>query len=309
MDHSPCVMELKMSDPRPEKKAREKGQVRAFLGSRLLSFKGIEEGQDPPDVQVIQDGFPALNIEITEYHAEVGRVGIEKRWRQLAETIYDLIKQRPALKGVSADPIFLDHRIPSRIHHGEIACELLRCAEFVLDHGWLEIGNRKLSFQSWVSTGLCYPITPSWTVLPASEWPTLAKHVSAVTVSKIDFAGFLPSNNPQAQSAYSSPYAGAFLSLLEEKEDSIRRAIRTGKYAKSNSALLLLIVCNTRGDLSSEIFGDWQIKPSLDECGFDFQNSVFDEIWLMDEIGGGKSQRLHPWDDRIHAATSRKSGT
>jgi hypothetical protein len=291
-----------MSDPRPEKKRREWEQVHVFLHARGIRCFNLKDGCDPPDVRVIQDGSPALDIEVREYHAEADRVGVEKRWHQLRAVIDDLIKQRPTLKGVALLPIFQNHRIPSRRHHQEIGDELTRCAEFVVKQGRLDQGGRKLSFQDWVPAGTCLAMSPPWLHLPASEWPTLAKHVSAVTISRIAFSGYLPCNNPQAQTAYSSPYAGAFLTILEEKEDRVHAAIRKGTYSKAESALWLLVVCNTRGDLGSSIFGDWQLKSSVAECGFDFEKSVFEEIWLMDEINGGRSQRLHPWLDRVSPA-------
>jgi hypothetical protein len=85
--------------------------------------------------------------------------------------------------------------------------------------------------------------------------------------------------------------------LLEDKDERIREATRAGKYLKAESLLWLLIVSNTREDLSSWIFGDWQLKQPVDHSGFDFSNSPFDEVWLMDQAAGGRSHRIYPWDD------------
>jgi hypothetical protein len=287
-----------MSDLRLTKKEREKAQVRAFLVGRRMPFQSLEDGPDPPDVRVLRDGLPSLGVEVTEYHPDADRVGIQLRWSQLREILDELIRQSPALKGVHIGPIFQDNRIPSRSRHLAIAEELVRCAEHSVKQGWLGQGELKLSFQEWVPPTKCYPMTCAWFVFSAREWPTLARFVSVLNLFSIDFAGYLPTNNPQAQAAYCSPYGDAFLTLLEEKERSIRTAIAEAKYLKGESPLWLLIGCNTKGDLSSEIFGSEDLRRAVDESGFDFANSPFDEVWLMDDIGGGRSQRIYPWGDR-----------
>jgi hypothetical protein len=113
-----------MSDPKPSKRDREKGQVRAFLDGRGILFQRLEDGPDPPDVHVIRDGLPLLDIEVTEYHPEADHVGIEMRWNQLRGCLNELIRQRPVLRGVHVGPIFVDNKIPSARRHQAITEEL-----------------------------------------------------------------------------------------------------------------------------------------------------------------------------------------
>ncbi len=289
------IVEFKMSDPRPTKKGRERGQVRAFLNGLRMPFQTLEDGQDPPDVRVIRLGLPSLSIEVTEYHPQDDRVGREKRWKQLQDTLFGLIKKRPLLEGVYISPIFKDFKIPQQTYHGQLSEELVQCVEYARARGWVIQRWRKLAFQQYVEPGKVLPIPPDWIILPAKEWKLLAKYIDVVYLFQIPGGGFMPSNNPQAQTAYCSPYGAAFLSLLEEKEESVRTAIMKGKYSKGESLLWLLIVCNTIADLSSRIFGSEDLRHAVDESGFDFANSPFDEVWLMDESGGGRSQRIHPW--------------
>jgi hypothetical protein len=89
----------------------------------------------------------------------------------------------------------------------------------------------------------------------------------------------------------------AFRELLEKKKERIVQATRQGKYLKMESPLWLLIRCNTNRDLRSEIFGSEDLRYAVDESGFDFANSPFDEIWLMEGTSNGRSQRLYPWQD------------
>jgi hypothetical protein len=123
-------------------------------------------------------------------------------------------------------------------------------------------------------------------VFPSSKWPSLAEATSVLKLFRTEFDDFLPTNNPQAQAAWSSPYPAAFRKFLEQKTENIREATEQGKYAKVNGPLWLLVVCYTRRDLSSEIFGSEEIKYSVEESGFDFANSPFDEIWLMQDSRG-----------------------
>ena len=262
-----------------------------------MIFQSLEDGQDPPDVRVLRNGSPPLDIEVREYHPDVDRVGMEKRARQFLDILDGLVQQQALLKGVHFNVTFRKPGIPQHRHYAPISQEAIRCTEYAIHQGWIGQKTVKFSVQDFVksNTFLCLP--PSWIVLPAGDWPVLFRHVDALEVFQIQFDGYLPSSCYQAQTAYCSPYAAAFSALLNDKHGSVHEAIQAGRFSKASSPLWLLLVSNTAGDLSSEIFGDWQLKQSVADCGFDFENSLFDEVWLMSEAEGGRSQRLHPWAD------------
>jgi hypothetical protein len=273
---------------------REHKQVRAFLANLGIAYSRLSSGNDPPDVVVHRGNMPAIEIEVTEYHPEDDRVGIEKRWQQLRDLLYSAIKEHPQLKGVSITPVFRDPRLPQRRHHPAIAESLCACAEHLLHQGWAGPERLRVVFVDYVDPGFYRRMGPRQHVLPAREWPILARHVNVIYMQSISWNGYFPVNNPQAQTAWCSPYPAAFLDILERKESKIRSAIHTGRHSKGEGPLLLLIVSNVPGDLSSSVFGDEHLEEVIRESGFDFEGSVFDEIWLM-EAYSGESQCLFPW--------------
>jgi hypothetical protein len=284
-----------MSDPRITKAKREQNQVRAFLGGRGIAYVGLDRGTDPPDVIVHQDGKPPIEIEVIEYHPEDGRVGIEKRWRQLKKELDSQIKERPLLKGVSVNPIFHDAMIPKLPYHRTIAEELVRCAEYAFGRGWVGRELCKLLFRDNVESASYVKISHDWLDLPSKEWSVLAKHVNVLYLQHDPFDFHFPSNNFQTQTARRSPYAAAILAHLERKEEKVRKAVQDGRYSKGEGPLWLLIVSNTLGDLSSFAFGNDRLRQAIEESGFDFEGSLFDRVWLIDESGGG-TQCLFPWN-------------
>jgi hypothetical protein len=292
-----------VSDLEGAQAEREHKQVRAFLANLGIAYTTLTSGNDPPDVIVHRGNMPLIEIEVTEYHPEDDRVGIEKRWQQLRDLLYSTIKEHAQLKGASITPIFRDAKLPQRRHHPAIAESLLACAEHLLNQGWAGSERLRVVFGDCVDRGSYRQIGPRQLVLPAKEWPVLAKHVSVIYMQFISWNGYLPVNNPQAQTAWCSPYPAAFLEILERKESKIRSAIHTGKYSKGDGPLLLLIVSNVPGDLSSSIFGDEHLEQAIRESGFDFEGSVFDEIWLM-EAHSGQSQCLFPWAVRVGEGSS-----
>jgi hypothetical protein len=284
-----------VSDSRLAKIQREQDQVHAFLNGRGIAFDRLDEGPDPPDVIAHRDGLPPLGIEITEYHPEGDRVGMEDRARQFRGTFDDLIARLPSLKGIAVSVVFKDARIPSLRRHEDIANEILRCMLYLSRPARIEFSGIKLSFQDDSPR----PLGHHWSALPAQEWPVLAKYVSSLELNGFSHDYHLPCSCRQAQAAFSSPFAAAFSSLLEGKAERICKATQRERYKKSNSPLWLLIVSNRRNDLGSHIWGDPHLRTAIEESGFDFVESPFNEVWLMAEVLGGKSQRLYPWEDRV----------
>jgi hypothetical protein len=280
-----------VSDPNPNKTVREREQAKSFLLGRGMPFQSVDAGSDPPDVNVRRAGLPPLDIEITSYHPENDRVGMEKRANQFRALFDDLMRQSPKLKGVSIGMIFHDSRMPGDSRHSQIASEMIRCVEHAVDQGWVIDTNLNISFAENY-----FDIEDEWFVLPSADWPLLAQHVNVLQLSRFPWDGYLPTNNFYAQAAYSSPYPDAFLKLLTKKEESVRDAIQKRTYVRGHGPLWLLILSNIPGDLASHVYGDPWLRSAVDDSGFDFGNSVFDEVWLMDLAGGGRSRRLYPWE-------------
>jgi hypothetical protein len=283
-----------MSDLNSRQTQEEMDDVRSFLNGRLMGFSNLRRGSDPPDVIVDREGLPQLGIEHTTYHPEADRVGMERRAKEFKGVLDGLIVQSPKLKGVSVAVHFRDTAMPGDRRHTSIAIEMVRFIEHAVDQGWVIDQCRRFSVVHGCEELTCLG---DFFVLPAEGWSVLAKYVSVVYLFRIQWDGYLPSQNFYAQSGYCSPYPEAFLKVFSRKEQKVRKAIELGKYAKGCSPLYLLVVCNTRDDLTSEIYGSDGLQDAVEESGFDFANSVFDEIWLMDSRGGGRSQRLYPWQN------------
>jgi lambda repressor-like predicted transcriptional regulator len=282
-----------MSDPSPEKWQRDKQLTEAFLQPIGFAYSSLERGSDPPDVSVKLRDSLMLHVELTDYHPNWDRVGLEKRSRSFRQLLDQLICSRESLKGVFIRTVFKDERIPSERLHLQIGEEVIRVAESMVNQGWANEVGINVSF-----TNQDMPTSPhifsSWCLLAKEESPILFKSINTIHVSSFEFSGYLPCAEPFAQAAYCSPYPEAFLDLLTKKEQKMRNAELVGSYVPGLAPLWLLIVCNNRGDLSSEIFGSEWLQESVEECGFDFQGSAFNEFWLMRE-SGGVPQRLHPW--------------
>jgi hypothetical protein len=280
-----------MSDPNPLKTKEEVDQVRSFLHGRSIEFLDARRGSDPPDVIVDREGLPQLEIEVTKYHPEQGRVGMEKRAKQFGEVLDGLIRQSPRLRGVAVAVHFRDTRMPSTSQHVPIASEMIRFIEHCVDQGWVIENDRRFSVVAGCQALVC---VGDFFILPVARWPLLAKYVSVVYLSRMSVEVYLPSQNFYAQAGYCSPYPEAFLEIFTKKENKVREAIKLGRYAKQGGPLFLLVLCNIKNDLTSEIYGADGLQESVKESGFDFDNSLFDEIWLM-ELERGRSKRLYPW--------------
>ncbi len=287
-----------MSAPNPTNIQEELEQARMFLSARQMEFLDVAPGNNPPDVIVTRERMPPLEIEVTKYHPEEDRVGMELRASQIREALNGLIRQSPNLKGISVGVHYQDLRMPKARDHTSIASEIVRLIEYAVANGLVVEGNRKFCV---VPDPVLNRIS-NFFFLPAADWPLLAKHVSVVYLSRFPFDYYLPSNNTYAQSGYCSPFPEAFQSIFSAKEAKIRRAIKHKTYARCDSPLILLIPCNIRGDQRSYIYGSDLLRDSVEECGFDFASSHFDEIWLMDLCGGGRSQCLYPWESRSMVA-------
>lgn len=281
-----------VSDTNPEKTQRELDQVRAFLRLQRMDYEAIERGPDPPDVIVRRVGALPLGIEITAYHPDEDRMGLEKRSGQFRDVLYDMIRESPKLKSVLIQIFFHDGKAPRANRHSPVGAEMVRCVEYAVDQGWVGEAPRKISFvDGWYDTG------DHWIILPSAEWPLLAESVDLIQVSRMSWDGYFPSHDFSAQAAYSSPYPEAFYRLLAKKEAAIRDAIQSKKYVQGEGPLWLLILSNIQGDLASHIFAEAWLREAVEDSGFDFGHSVFEAVWLMDVQGDGRSQRLYPWEE------------
>jgi hypothetical protein len=139
----------KLQYPKTSQTIQEHDHVRAFLVNRGLAFSRLDRGSDPPDVIVHRINLPPLQIEVTEYHPERDRVGMEKRWRQLSSALERSIQERSRLKGFSLTPIFRDPLIPRRRQHQAIAEMLATCVEFIVNQGWVGHERCKVFFADY----------------------------------------------------------------------------------------------------------------------------------------------------------------
>jgi len=105
----------------------------------------------------------------------------------------------------------------------------------------------------------------------------------------------LPVTSYQAQAAWCSPCNEALRLVLDRKDGAIRTAIADGRIS-AIGPLWLLIVANNPNDISSFAFASAELKIAIDACGFDFEASVFQEVWMLDGCHSGRVQRLYPWE-------------
>jgi hypothetical protein len=282
-----------VSDPRAAKQERELNQVGEFLRRARVPYTCLERGGDPPDVVVHRNESSPLGIEVTEYHPQDGRVGVQTRWEQFREVLDPLLAARPLLAGVQISLTFHDHSVPKRSHHASLAREVVRCAEFVRQCGWEGTRHRSLYF---LDTGGQHfdRIGPDEWIFSAADWPELAAHVNQLELRYYGVLYPLPISNYPVEGAWCSPSADALRASLDRKEAAVRAAIDQGRYAPG-WPLWLLIVANNPNDISSFAFADEGLKEALDSSGFDFQASVFQEVWMSEGCGPKRVLRLHPW--------------
>jgi hypothetical protein len=301
--------ECEMDDLKQTKADREQSQVRVFLDGRGILFTGLEPGPDPPDVIVRFGDLQSLAMEVTEYHPQHDRVGVEARSRQFHDLVDRLVQKRPHLKGVNIDLSFRDLRIPRLSLHQPIAADVVRFVEHAARVGWIRRERTEFWFDDHLQHGSMDQIAHDILGISRCDWPFLSKHFSRISLWLFPYDGYFPSQNYQASVAWCSPDAEAFRTLFQRKESDLRSAIRHERFRKRGEPLWLLVVCNVPGDLSSFAFRDNGLEETIRMTGFDFKNSVFNEFWLTDEAAGGRSQRLHPWDDQIHNARDPASGS
>jgi hypothetical protein len=287
-----------VSDPRVAKQDLELNQVRAFLRGAGVPYTRLERGGDPPDVVVHRDGSPPFGIEVTEYHPQEGRVAVQTRWEQFRETIDPLVAAQPLLAGVQISLTFRDPLIPQRRHHAALAGEVVRCAVFLRQGGWEGPRPRSLYFLDMGRRRFDRIDTDDW-IFSAADWPELATHVSQLDLRHHPAIPYpLPISNYQAQAAWCSPSGDALRDALDRKEAAVRAAVDQGRYAPGEP-LWLLVVANNLNDISSFAFADERFKEALDDSGFDFQASVFQEVWMSEGCGPRRALQLHPWGGSV----------
>jgi hypothetical protein len=291
-----------MSDPRRAKRERETGQVRAFLEGIGMPFQSLGDGPDPPDIYVFRQGLPRLDIEIREYHPTSDRVKLQSQSREFLEILNGLIEKHPNLNGVSLLLLLQNALMPKRSEYRAIAQELVLCIETILRRGWISDLESELLFLDYILPG-AYEHEPRGTIdLSAKEWPLVDKHISQIDLSIRHVPFALQAKIYQTHVAWCSPSDDQFRAILKGKKERLEKAIQSGSYFRGESPLWLLIPTNTLNDLSSFVFNSARLKDAIDKCGFDFNTSPFDEVWLMDETGSGRSQRIHPWDTQTFGA-------
>ena len=176
---------------------------------------------------------------------------------------------------------------------------MIRFAEHVAQTIIPNRNEIKISFHDAVPSGMSYPITAGWDHLSAKDWPELAKHIAAITVEKFDGISWPTWWSPQVTASWSSPSGEDFCRILSEKDEKLRKEIQKNAIKKKGSPIWLLIVCETAYDASSHAYPteveDYEDPAKIiREAGYNFDNSAFDEIWLMSEFFGGRSLRLYP---------------
>jgi hypothetical protein len=292
-----------VSDNRPSKLALEQKQVEDFLRAAGIAHSRIERGGDPPDVLVYFDEGVPLGIEITEYHPEQGRAAAQKRWSQLLETLESLRADVASLHGVKINVTFRDPELPPHRYHTALAQELIRCVKDQAQAG-LEVGDyREICFVNWPLDRPLKKSSDGW-LYGAETWQLLSEHLTLVELKRWRWPILdpIPISNYQTQTGWCTPNSGALRSALEKKEADLRVAIQQGRY-RPVEPLWLLIIANNPNDISSFAHGSTRLREAVDDSGFPFAGSVFQEVWMSDAFGHQPPHRLYPREG--HESTSR----
>ena len=281
---------------------RPQAQIELGQGTALLDGIGmhptrIRNGPDPPDVVAEFDNFPAISIEITEYHPGNDRVGMELRWNQLRYSIDEVIKRRPHWKGMGITLYFQDPLIPQQHFHHRIVDDLIRCVDHIGRLGWVSGLRRRVLFRDEELKPPLPETMHEWGFLPSADWPAFSLHIKQIDLVQESYSYYLPVSAFEPQTAWCSPFAAAFRAIIKRKDALIERAIKTGKYSELSPNLWLLIITNSPKDMESHIFADPSLPYIAAECLEVFTSSYFDKIWLMDHSRPHRLQLLHPYAD------------
>jgi hypothetical protein len=282
---------------RASQKEAERRHVERFVAGFL---DGVSvEPSERPDFWLRRTGQPGIGLEVTEYHPaaqrapEVRRKEIESRWRQELWAELDRAgRARPSLHGLQVFLEFKNPRLPRRADQAGLAEELLRLVESLVPV-LSERREVKVSFVPRQKLANC-PLPPGfeWTFLPEEDWPRAAEHIDWLSVTHYGLPFWLPWHCPSVDAAFVGPEPDEFSRIMEGK------ARKAAGYSPGDSPLWLLVICDTVGDVQSNIYpsfqGDWErLLSAVRATGFDFGASPFQEVWLFSATTGGRA-RLHP---------------
>lgn len=284
---------------RETKSEREKRQAEGFL-TGLIDYDKLEQpSDDPPDIRLWRDDSVILHLEVTEYHADEEEVGRNSKWNdRLWPKIDDLRKQDPALKDISACVPFSAGKVP-RLSEEEnigLAEELVKLAGEVRK-GLKESDSLKVSFAARsVCTPVPVPGSP-WNQLPSEDWPISAKHISAVTFTRLAH-GWHRWTCPFADMGWTQKSRDKFRSIFTKKEAKVRKGLSVPTRFVPGVPTWLLIVSDVMNDQTSHLFPSSpedkdELFQLFNACNFDFANSPFSEVWLYADFDKRKL-RLHP---------------
>src|SRR5262249_50332455 len=233
-----------------------------------------------------------INVEVTEYHPENGRVGAEIRWIMFGQE-YLLLAKDHDLKGVMIQIAFADDQLHITRDHKALAKQLVDCIECLIAKGWLHCGKWEVEFVQEVPHGREVP-DGKFLLLSSRQWPILSQYLSMVIVELCPIDHVLPCGNHQTETAWCSADADHFMHILQSKGKKVEYAVRSGRFSRGQNELILLIVVDTQFDLASMASGYHELRSKLSENGFNFEASVFTSIWIMSEQSKEVPWRLHP---------------
>ena len=212
------------------------------------------------------------------------------RYDRFKGTVTSLLESRPHLNGIQISLSFHDHRVPTLRDHGKLAAEVIRCVEFVRQSGLGRKGGPSLLCFldiTWRGSGA----VGAW---PPLIGPYLRQHVSQLDLHQYHISHPLLISCWQAQGDWCSPSADALRAALEKKQDDVRKAVDQSRYTP-DGPLWLLVVANNLNDISSFAFtDDKRLKDAVNGSGFDFQASVFEEVWMLEGCGDGRAHATPP---------------
>ncbi|WP_148597528.1 hypothetical protein [Aquisphaera giovannonii] len=281
-----------------EKKERERRQVAALL--RDEAYLIVQSAAlDPPDVCVRRDGKTILVVEVTAYHSGNAQVRASDKWNnRLWPKIDDLRRQEAILKGIMGSVAFKDINALrlNQEQYSTLATEIVELARSISPN--LDDHERvKATFAETADTAPVSIIDPRWLQVSAKLLPLAAKSLLSVTYSKhpVDWQ---PWSCPQIDAGWSKVSAEKFRSILEEKSAKVWKNSGDPSRYPPGASSWLLIICDEVNDMSAHVFPSDSVArtallQTIANCGFDFEKSPFNEIWLFSEFRQSKL-RLFP---------------
>jgi hypothetical protein len=278
-------------------KTKEKQHAELFLHG-LVEYKQLDDGE-APDFWVRRDGRVDFGLEITEYHPpaegcrQARRCEIEARWREEIWPKLDSERRKlQSLEEIAVDFHFRDPRLPQGREHALLVQELIQAVS-KFAHDVNPYGNGiEVCFGPSETVKRAGGHLGRWRFLPDDEWPCSARHISSLAIRLWPGLHWPPWNCPLLDAAWPSPVAEEFVKVLCNK------ASKFTPRSKSDLPIWLLIVCETQNDLQSHSVPSnpqdaKHLVEAIEQCGFAFNKSPFEQVWLLSEFNGRKTQ-LYP---------------